>query len=480
MFKMNQTDNMNDTLRSTLIVVLGMHRSGTSAITRAMETMGGNFGSNLMPAVPGVNDKGFFEDVDVNALNAEVMSAAGTDWHAMASTDLGTINPPQLDELRAKARTLLRDKLTVNTFVLKDPRIARLLPFWQPVFASLDVRVVYVIAVRNPISVAQSLAKRNEFFEEKSYLLWLAHMVPALSMTRDSVRAFLNYDRLMESPARELEVVATQLDLPLDIDRVAEFEKNFLDDQLRHTQYSEQDLRLVESAPSQVKNLYATLEAASWVGDSRHTPDLASTLDIAQALLDDMAPLLQHEWRNERHIQQLHEMLANSSTRIQELGSLLEQRNHRVWELDCELAERNQRVWQQDKEMAHHSQKLGELDAALAERNHRVWELDTELADRNHRVWILDKAIADCNRRREELDLALSGVQDLRRQIASLAAENSSQKEVILSMEQKISNQQVDLLNSAEAMASILRSTSWRLTAPLRALRKGVDSKKTS
>jgi hypothetical protein len=297
-------------------------------------------------------------------------------------------------------------------------------------------------------------------------------------MTRDSVRAFLNYDRLMESPVRELKVVATKLDLPLDIDRVAEFKKNFLDDQLRHTLYSEQDLRLVESAPHQVKDLYATLEAASWAGDSRHTPELASTLDEAQTLLDDMAPLFQHEWRNERHIQKLHEMLANSSTRIQELDNLLEQRNHRVWELNCELAERSQRVWQQDKEMANHNQKLGELDAALADRNHRVWELDTALAERNHRVWILDKAVADCNRRREELDLALSGIQDLRQQIARLGPENSFQKEVILSLEQKISSQQVELLNSAEAMASILCSTSWRLTAPLRALRKGGGPKK--
>ncbi len=50
----------------TLIVVLGMHRSGTSVLTRAMETLGANLGSRLMPAAAGNNDKGFFEDIDVN------------------------------------------------------------------------------------------------------------------------------------------------------------------------------------------------------------------------------------------------------------------------------------------------------------------------------------------------------------------------------------------------------------------------------
>ncbi|MFM0308870.1 hypothetical protein P0D71_13905 [Paraburkholderia sp. RL17-383-BIF-A] len=61
---------------TTLVVVLGMHRSGTSAITRAMETMGADFGSRLMPAVAGVNDKGFFEDLDIVAINMEIMAAA--------------------------------------------------------------------------------------------------------------------------------------------------------------------------------------------------------------------------------------------------------------------------------------------------------------------------------------------------------------------------------------------------------------------
>ena len=445
-----QTDNPKEARRSTLIVVLGMHRSGTSAITRAMETMGGNLGSRLLPAMSGVNDKGFFEDLDVNALNAEVMDAAGTDWHTMAPTELVTIDPQRLDQLQTKALALLRKRCTVDTFVLKDPRIARLLPFWQPVFACLNVRVVYVIAVRNPISVAQSLAKRNDFLEEKSYLLWLAHIVPALALTSDSARAFLNYDRLMDFPGSELKQVATQLGLPLDASRVEEFEKEFLDDQLRHTQFAEQDLRLVRSAPRQIKDLYATLEAASWAGDPRHTHELAKSIETAQTLLDDIAPLLRHEWRSERQVQQVHAMLATSSARVGELDSVLAERNHRIWELDRELAD----------------------------RNHRIWELDRAVADHNCRVEESNKALTDCARRIEELGNTLPDAEDMRSRIAHLSSENFSQREKIRSLEQTISNQQVELTNSAETIARILRSTSWRLTAPLRAIRKSVAPKK--
>jgi hypothetical protein len=462
---MDQTDNQTDARSPTLVVVLGMHRSGTSAITRAVETMGGNFGSRLMPAVSGVNDKGFFEDLDVNALNAEVMDAAGTDWHAIAPTELQTIDQHRLDELRAKAEALLRDRLSVDTFVLKDPRIARLLPFWQPVFAHLNVRVVYLIAVRNPISVVESLAKRNDFREEKSYMLWLAHMVPALEMTRDNVRAFLNYDRLMDFPGRELKVVATQLDLPLDTSRVEEFEKEFLDGQLRHTQFSEQDLRASQSAPRQLKDLFAVLEAASWAGDPRHTPELGKALEEANSLLDDIAPLLRHEWSTERHVQQLHAMLATSSARIAELDSELAERNHRVWELDRDLGERSHRVW--------------ELDTVLAERNHRVWVLDKAIADQYCRLEETDKALTDSRHQIEELGRELSAAEEMQRRIEQLTSENAAQREIIRLKEQTISSLQAELSNSAEATARMLRSVSWRVTAPLRVIRRSVGQKRS-
>src|SRR5882724_9597278 len=61
-------------IHQRLIVVLGMHRSGTSAMTRALQAMGVELGSRLMPPVEGENDKGFWEDLELNALNIEVLA----------------------------------------------------------------------------------------------------------------------------------------------------------------------------------------------------------------------------------------------------------------------------------------------------------------------------------------------------------------------------------------------------------------------
>jgi hypothetical protein len=59
--------------KTKMVVVLGMHRSGTSAITRGLLVMGVRLGDRLLPAVKGENDKGHWEDVDLNALNIEML-----------------------------------------------------------------------------------------------------------------------------------------------------------------------------------------------------------------------------------------------------------------------------------------------------------------------------------------------------------------------------------------------------------------------
>ena len=75
--------NMDETNNSSkkIIVVFGMHRSGTSALTRGLQTMGVDLGDNLMPPVSGNNDKGFWEDLDINALNLEMLDFLNKEWH---------------------------------------------------------------------------------------------------------------------------------------------------------------------------------------------------------------------------------------------------------------------------------------------------------------------------------------------------------------------------------------------------------------
>lgn len=276
---------------STLIVVLGMHRGGTSAITRAMETIGADFGTNLGHPVAGENDKGFFEDLDIHRINAELLHAAGSSWDSLAPIDLDRIAPAALNVFRERATSMLLEKCRAKIFALKDPRISRLLPFWMPVFERSGLSIVYVVAIRNPISVARSLKRRDRFSLEKSCRLWLAHMAPAIRATEGRRRVLIDYDTLIDAPITELTRVSMCLGLELNAQRAAIYAQEFLDNRLRHWQFTPDELDAAHAAPQLAQRLYQALCAmlSHKEGESRSALVLALK-DAEQYALSQQAP----------------------------------------------------------------------------------------------------------------------------------------------------------------------------------------------
>ena len=144
-----------------VIVVVGMHRSGTSAITRGLQCLGVQLGDELLPPVAGDNDKGYWEDADVHKLNDDLLAHLGRDWSSLLVIGAEEWARQDLAPLRLRAVDMMRAKTAnTNLFGLKNPRIALLLPFWKAVFEHLGLEASYVIAVRNPLSVARSMTMR--------------------------------------------------------------------------------------------------------------------------------------------------------------------------------------------------------------------------------------------------------------------------------------------------------------------------------
>jgi hypothetical protein len=224
------------TMKKSLFVVAGMHRSGTSAVTRLLEVMGVSLGENLMPPAHGNNEKGFFEDIDVNALNIEIQNFLGTDWHSISMLSQNDTEVLVESNFLARARDLIHIKLSpLPSFGLKDPRITKLLPFWKKVFERCDCQVSYVIVIRHPLSVAASLKKRDGLPIEKSLLLWLEHTLLALSETSSHGRIIVDYDRFISAPESEILRISKQFGLTPDADQVESYISEFLDKNLRHS-----------------------------------------------------------------------------------------------------------------------------------------------------------------------------------------------------------------------------------------------------
>lgn len=243
-----------------IIIVLGMHRSGTSALTRGLRTLGVALGENLHPA--GIdNPTGFWEDSDVIAINDRLLRHLGSAYDRVGLIDAAFDSDPVIDSLGEEARSLLLDKLgRFELWGMKDPRLPRLLPFWQRAINEIGAEAAYVIALRNPLSVADSLAHRNGFPPTKSYLLWLEHMLQAALYTKGEKRLVVAYDLLLSNARHELNRVANALGLPLPDDReVALYMDEFLDPGLRHDSRTDAELYSGKIEPYALADTYGLL-----------------------------------------------------------------------------------------------------------------------------------------------------------------------------------------------------------------------------
>ncbi|MDD4913526.1 MAG: sulfotransferase [Methylococcales bacterium] len=256
------TVNIEKTGKSapTLIVVLGMHRSGTSVVTRSLQILGVELGNHLMPGHESGNIKGYWEDLDINALNIEMQQAIGGDWHYLSAMGRADLQLLVEQGFLKRAVQLLRGKTAGHRlFGIKDPRFARLMPFWQRVFKRLKYRVHYVFAIRNPLSVVRSLAVRDGFDRQKCYLLWLAHTLEILAHTRNRPVALVEYDNLLADPDGQIRRLAAAMQLTVDPVQLEIYLREFLDAELRHSQYRFEDLADDPDCPELVLEIYPLL-----------------------------------------------------------------------------------------------------------------------------------------------------------------------------------------------------------------------------
>ena len=229
---------MVDMAASRAVLILGMHRSGTSALTRGVEMLGVFLGRNLLSARPD-NPTGYWEDKNICALNERLLALLGVKWEEAALIEEARWHRAEVQVLLADAIEYVASTLAAQPlWGFKDPRTIRLLPFWQSVLARMEVEESYLVVIRNPRSVAMSLSQRQGMDVETAHLLWLTYMIPNLGELANRHFIVADYDVVMADPKRQLERIAHGLKLPLNNRNKAgieEFASNFLDPSLRHS-----------------------------------------------------------------------------------------------------------------------------------------------------------------------------------------------------------------------------------------------------
>ena len=219
------------------VVVLGMHRSGTSALAGVLARLGCDLPEEIMPAHE-FNPKGFYESLKAYNLNNAILAAGGSSWDDWQSFNPAWVSSPLSAEFRERGGKVLEEEYGDSSlFLLKDPRICRLLPFWQQLFDAQQIQPTYVLTHRNPLEVARSLQKREGWPMAAGLLLWLRHVLDAEVGTRGMQRCFTSYDRLLTDWTGTMEMILsrTGLVLPHACADVAGEVESFLSASLRHS-----------------------------------------------------------------------------------------------------------------------------------------------------------------------------------------------------------------------------------------------------
>ena len=204
--------------RSTGLVVLGMHRSGTSAVMGALQAMGVFVGDRASLTAPNWdNPKGFFERKDARRVCDALLQGAGADWWQIADFRPEEVPQSLLVDQVAEMQKVFAELKAAGFWALKEPRLCLLFPLIAPLVEDAGVLLI----VRHPVAVGLSLQKRQGYSLQAGVALWERYNRAAVENSGGRQVFRLVFEDVVARPATELAQLGMELEawVPgLDID----------------------------------------------------------------------------------------------------------------------------------------------------------------------------------------------------------------------------------------------------------------------
>lgn len=392
--------------KKKIVVVLGMHRSGTSAIARGLEVLSVDLGNNLMPGIEGENDKGFFEDLDIQKFNERLLAKSGSSWHSLSVLHTGDFEKHAFEAERFEAADLIERKLAdFGTFGFKDPRTALLLPFWQCIFNDLGISASYLLAVRNPLEVAESLRRRGQTDRMHAVLLWLKYNWAAITHTGSYPRVCVSYARFLDDRFGQLARIATALELqmPATSDpKLNEFVSQFLEAKLRHNRISDKEIIRENNFPEIVAPIYRTL--MDWAeADPGQVLEVSPKLrGRVESFWENTNPVLQFGDRLRHSGNLARSARAKAEAELDEMRAALERTQSKLVKTEADLLAASEESLSANRRLAELGEKAAALEGAasdakvaLAVCGEEIEKLKDDLSSKAKRIRELEDAGAE-------------------------------------------------------------------------------------
>lgn len=453
-----------------------MHRSGTSATAGALALLGAALPKVLMPPIEGMNDVGFFEPSRLVAIHDEMLASAGSSWHDLSPLPETWFESPAARAFAQRLKTIyLEEYGDASLTVLKDPRVCRFLPLWQEILASLGVTPAIVIPFRHPVEVAASLAHRDGFPSRKSQILWLQHLLLAEYSSRGCARAFISYEELLANPRGALTRLGQDLALewPSPLDQSLPEIESFLSRRHHHNRAFAPSSAGADIAPL-AQRLQATLEnnngaltetqneafedlrASFLTADQLHGP-LIRTMEVALA-----GAIEQGESGKAEISRSLAERESRITELVEEIRSRGEVSERQVLEAQGVLSER-------DEQIRDLTRTLSERDTATGNLKELVRRLSETLTQYSQDL-IQSRQLAEAHA--AQVHAAQDVIADRESALLAANAEITRGASEAATVSKHVRELEVRVRGAETTIADIRASTSWKLTYPLRALKR--------
>lgn len=348
-----------------IIVILGMHRSGTSAVARVCNLLGADLGQRLMPPQAD-NPTGFWEHTELHDVHDALFTALGYTWddgrklpdHWWQS---GVVRPFRQELLEILQRDFKDSVLPC----VKDPRMSRLVPLWIGLLREIGWQPLFLHTLRHPHAIAESLKVRNGFPHDKSNYLTLRYWLEGEVATRGERRAFMSYEDLLNAwqPAIRPSWERLGLAWPAANHIPDGVIRGFLTTELQHHQGG-------KPAPGSLGQWLMRLHAvrlAAVQSDEGH--DLASHSDAVAAELDiwsrEVDPILQAERESQvplrKMLQERDADLRRSSEQRQRLETTISEHLRSIHDLSKVLQERDETLRERDESLRLRTETLRQV-----------------------------------------------------------------------------------------------------------------------
>ena len=494
------------------ILVLGMHRSGTSAFAGMLAKLGATPPKTIMPPTAD-NPLGYWESLEFEKFHGKLLASAGTRWHEWELLNPNWFNSHEAKNFAAELQNLVKQEFgNASSFIIKDPRICRFLPFWLEQLENLKITPKLVITLRNPLEVAASLEKRDGISFTDALLIWLRHMLDAEIASRNIPRSIIQYEELLFDWRSVLEKVSSELDLhwPKMSGAVINEIESYVTRSYRHHIITQQQLLLHKGVSQWVKIVYPIFIAISGSGpvdmgvfkeldrvkkefdaacnvfrpliaESEASRDLlkikmdADNWVLTQDITNKdnaIAGLINSSIDQEKTNTELMNFLSGREATIAEQTKIIENIEAKLIQQTNLINDQSLKLVEQTKTIQNITEKIAEQNGTIHCRDAMITELTGRIANQDTMLAEKEKII--------EASAAKTGAQifindKLELKLAEVTRKSDSQETKIIDLLEVIANGQSQIAEltfrnsvASQRLQELLNSLSWRATGPIR------------